>query len=195
MIFGRCFRFSLGRASVIPTHSQTPLSTQNPSNIGTSLVADQVTNYSVYGPAERKIFQRLSCVTLDSAPPLFTMNGRELWCKVISVYDGDTVNIVFEDSSNANSLRHSRFRLYGIDCPEMKPLKNAHNRDGIIKAAISARDFLAEKVENKIVFIRFRSEEKYGRLMGDIFLTNNPYERSINTMMIDEGHAVPFRNS
>lgn len=154
-------------------------------------MADQVTNYNMYGQTEKKLFQSLSSVTLHSAPPLFTMNGRELWCKVISVYDGDTVNIVFRDGE-IGPFRHFRFRLYGIDSPEMKPLKSVENRSVIIEAARSARDFLAEKVENKIVYIRFRAEEKYGRLMGDIFLTNNPYERSVNTMMIEEGHALPY---
>lgn len=198
MFFKRCFPFSLFRrtSGVIP--AEHPVT--NTANKSRTLPQDQllnvqearsqVVNFDSYGAQDRLIFSKLASINIETAPKPFTMNGRELWCKVISVYDGDTVNLVFLDGPGL--LKHYRLRLYGVDTPEMKPPKNAENRANIIESAKNAREFLAEKVENKIVFVRFKAEEKYGRLMGDIYLSNQPYEQSVNSMLIESGHALPY---
>lgn len=124
-----------------------------------------------------------------SAPKLHTMNGRELWCKVIDVYDGDTVDIIFFQS---NELLHYKLRLYGIDTPELKPLKSMTNRDNVIERARDAKKKLESLVLNKVVYVRFKNEEKYGRLMGDIYLSKSPGKKSVNQMMLDCGMAVPY---
>jgi endonuclease YncB( thermonuclease family) len=125
----------------------------------------------------------------SSAPKLHTMNGKELWCKIIDVYDGDTVDIIFY---SGKELVHHKFRLYGIDTPELKPLKNISNRNEIIEKAKEAKLYLEKLVLNKIVYIRFKNEEKYGRLMGNIYFTKSENQKSINQKMIDSGLAVEY---
>lgn len=140
--------------------------------------------------SKEMIFQTLSRVDTNNAPKLFTMNGTERWCKVIQVYDGDTVNIVFVEKSG--ELRHHKLRLFGIDSPELKPSKNLENRDVVISKAQMARDFLCALILDRIVYVRFKNEEKFGRMMGDIFLSENPSDVSVNRLLVDSGHAVEY---
>lgn len=69
----------------------------------------------------------------------FTFNGIITKARVIDVYDGDTVTIVFyfHDIPIKDS-----FRLFGYDSPEMKPPKTLINRDLHIRAATIVRDYL-----------------------------------------------------
>lgn len=48
----------------------------------------------------------------------FSMNGKNMWGKVVYVYDGDTVHIVFKID---NELVKFNCRLSGIDSPEIAP--------------------------------------------------------------------------
>jgi endonuclease YncB( thermonuclease family) len=96
----------------------------------------------------------------------FTFEGLETKAKVTDVYDGDTVTIVFYH--NDHPIK-AQFRLYGCDSPEIKPLLNSENRDLIIECGKIVRDKLSSLIKNKIVWIKFLKEEKYGRLMGHIY--------------------------
>lgn len=139
--------------------------------------------------AERQMIKNLSKYSKSTAPKLFTMNGTEIWCKIIDVYDGDTVDILFYMQSE---LRHNKMRLYGIDTPELKPLKSISNREDIIQKAHSAKSYLQSIVLDKIVYVRFVNEEKYGRLMGHIYLSKEQQKISVNQMLVDSGHAVQY---
>jgi len=134
---------------------------------------------------DTKLIQKLQNVNKDNCPNVFTMKGKSLFAKVISVYDGDTCNIVFE---YCNEFVHHRFRLYGINCKEMKPLKSIENREEYIKCAKEAKKALEQKVLNQIVWIEFVEEEKYGRLMGTIY-SDKFKTINFNQEMIKEGHA------
>lgn len=138
---------------------------------------------------ERNMIKNLCKYSKSTAPKLFTMNGTEMWCKIIDVYDGDTVDILFYMQSE---LRHNKMRLYGIDTPELKPLKNISNREDIIQKAHSAKSYLQSIVLDKIVYVRFVNEEKYGRLMGYLYLSKEQQKISVNQMLIDSGHAVEY---
>lgn len=143
----------------------------------------------------------LSSVTLETAPKLHSMKGQTRLCKVIDVYDGDTVDIIF---LNHDEIQHHKLRLFGIDCPEMKPLKALENRNEIIQSAIKARDFLRELMLDKIVCVFFFNEEKFGRLMGNIYLIESDdrelngqkyvtyHQKSVNQLMIEHGHAKEY---
>lgn len=135
------------------------------------------------------LINRLQAINKNNCPPLYTMKGKGLFCKVIDVYDGDTCNIVFEDK---NELVHRRFRLYGINCKEMKPLKSIENRDEYIKCAKEAKKALETKVLNQVVWIEFVEEEKFGRLMGTIY-SDKFKTINFNDEMIKEGHAECYK--
>jgi micrococcal nuclease len=124
----------------------------------------------------------------ENIPPLYTLDGHEKWARVVDVYDGDTINIIFYVGSE---LQHHKFRLYGIDTPEMRPLKSVENREQVIDAAKKCKKYLESIILDKTVYIRFRKEEKYGRLMGDIYL-DNLFSNSVNKMMVENNFAKEY---
>ena len=90
-------------------------------------------------------------------------------CKVVNIYDGDTCKVVFP--MNGKMYRWN-VRLSGYDTPEMRPPKSQENRDEEIAAAKEAKNFLIGKVmnEDQLVYIKCGEFDKYGRLLGTLFL-------------------------
>jgi endonuclease YncB( thermonuclease family) len=125
---------------------------------------------------------------------------------VKSVYDGDTITVLipmkisiysnisfdFIDPNNLNDKTicnyEIKLRLFGIDTPELKPLKNIPNREEHIKKAHEAKEFLENLILNKVVQIKFLSNDKYGRSLGIIYIKNI----IINKLMVEEGFAKEY---
>lgn len=128
----------------------------------------------------------------DKLPELFTMKGKKKWCRIVDVYDGDTITILYFNDVYCKDIRKEKFRLYGVDTPELKPLKTAENREMIIDKAKEAKNYLSDLILNKTVYISFTEEEKYGRRMGTIYLSNSPYEKSVNDLLVEKGHAKKY---
>lgn len=103
-------------------------------------------------------------------------------CKVIKVYDGDTITIGTFLNNDKQCYRFS-VRLNGIDCPEIKS-KNEKEKE----SAILSRDKLSEQILNKIVVLKNISTEKYGRLLADVVYENI----NINQWMLDNKYAIPY---
>lgn len=128
--------------------------------------------------------------SVNNDTPLFSLEGNFVQCKVVNVYDGDTCKVVFP--LNGEIYRWN-VRLTGYDTPEMRPPRSQENRDEEIKAAYLARDFLKSKVmnEEQLVYIKCGEFDKYGRLLGTLFLEEND-EVSVNDLMIDNGHGYAY---
>ncbi len=127
---------------------------------------------------------------------------------VKSVYDGDTVTLelpinlsVFNyesiDTINLQSINNPdnsiclyeiRVRLLGIDTPEMKPSKNLPNREEHIKKAIEAKEFLSSQILNKIITVKFKQNDKYGRPLVELF----NQDININNLMVEKGYAKSY---
>tara|TARA_Y100000389_G_scaffold69001_1_gene65549 strand:- start:8229 stop:8648 length:420 start_codon:yes stop_codon:yes gene_type:complete len=113
-----------------------------------------------------------------------SFEGRICKAKVVEVYDGDTVKIVFpliEDDEN--TLYKWNCRLINIDTPELRTRNIKEKNFGII-----VRDNLREKILNKVVDIHCKDFDKYGRLLIEIFSENN----SINEWLIDNSYAKKY---
>ena len=52
--------------------------------------------------------------------PLFSLEGRKVWVKVVGVYDADTCRVVL---FLEGKLSQFSVRLSGIDTPEMRPVE------------------------------------------------------------------------
>ena len=130
----------------------------------------------------------LQNATLET--PEFSLQNKKLLCKVVDVYDGDSVKVVFYTS---NTLHKWSVRLTGINTPELRPSRKLENRIEIIKRAKESRDHLKKIFEknNNLVYILCGDFGKYGRLLGTFFTheTNNDFEYSINYQMIQDGYA------
>ena len=126
----------------------------------------------------------------DRKTKKFSLEGQTKLCKVVSVYDGDTCNVVFDHNGVINRWN---VRMNGYDTPEMRPSKKLPNRDEIKQKAILSRDFLKSLIFNneQLVYLKCGKFDKYGRLLGDIYINEND-EESVNSLMIKTGHGYEY---
>ena len=117
--------------------------------------------------------------SVNNKTPLFSLDGSFLQCKVVNVYDGDTCKVVFPFSEK---MYRWNIRLTGYDTPEMRPPKNQENRELEKQLAYKARDFLTSKVmnTNQLVYIKCGEFDKYGRLLGTLFINKKMKNLLIN---------------
>ena len=143
--------------------------------------------------------------------PEFNLIDNIKICKVISVYDGDTIKVCFYHNGIINKWN---IRLIGLDTPELRPSRKLPNREEEIKKAKESRDYLKSILltnnESKLFYLKCYDFDKYGRLLGEIFnyqpilfdatntTTNNTqiggstsilHPLSINTLMITKKYA------
>ena len=103
--------------------------------------------------------------------------------KVIKVYDGDTITIAAKLPNTDGPIYRFSVRLNGIDTPEIRGKSEAEK-----ELAYYVRDALAEKIMGKIVELRNVSNEKYGRILANVYLD----EQHINEWLVDENFAVYY---
>ena len=115
---------------------------------------------------------------------IFTYSGKKVFAKVTDVYDGDTITIVFYD----NEFKKFKLRLAGIDTPEIKPFLSVENRDIHVQSAKIVKKFVENMILNKIVYLRIEGEDKYGRLLGYIYINGI----CINNLLIDKKYALSY---
>jgi len=103
--------------------------------------------------------------------------------KLDRVVDGDTVDAIVD--LGFDTWKHIRVRLVGINTPETR------TRDLEEKArGLAAKDFVVEMFknhQNKFI-LHSQGVGKYGRCLGNIFFG----DKSLNDMLISEGHAVEY---
>jgi endonuclease YncB( thermonuclease family) len=125
---------------------------------------------------------------------LFTFDKITTKCRIVDVYDGDTVTIVFY--YNEYPIK-TKFRMFGYDSPEIKPKKITPNYEMHKSAGKIAKERLSEKILNKVLWVCFEEEEKYGRAMGTLFEISDENkfagnEKSINVWMVDNGFGKKY---
>jgi endonuclease YncB( thermonuclease family) len=104
--------------------------------------------------------------------------------KVVSVYDGDTIKVVFPLH---NVLYKWNCRLIKIDTPELRT-KNENEK----KYGYFVRDILRDKILNKVLSIKCEDFDKYGRLLVEIFIQDNYHLISINEWLINNKYAFRY---
>ena len=126
----------------------------------------------------------------DKKTNKFSLDGLTKLCKVVDVYDGDSCRVVFRHN---NVINKWNIRMNGYDSPEIRPSKKLENRDEIKKKAVEAKEFLKSLVmnENQLVYLNCCSFDKYGRLLGDMFINKNDSD-SVNQLMINNNHAYEY---
>tara|TARA_B100000925_G_scaffold284021_1_gene258517 strand:+ start:2415 stop:2903 length:489 start_codon:yes stop_codon:yes gene_type:complete len=130
--------------------------------------------------------------------PKFSLKGMRKNCKVLKIYDGDTLWLA--STLFNNKLYRFNIRMLGYDSPEMKPSLNKPNRESEIIAAKSAKKFLEDLILNKIVNVRFYEFDKYGRPLCEIYtyisdkkcLFSTKQRVCVNDLMIEKGHGYVY---
>ena len=113
---------------------------------------------------------------------------------LIRVVDGDTVDLISD--LGFDTLKRERFRLYGIDAPELRTKEGKEAKAWLEDALMPLEAIYVQTIKLKTKAKR----DKYGRFLavlyeelGDID-ANRPMKTvvspaSINAKMIVEGHA------
>jgi micrococcal nuclease len=113
----------------------------------------------------------------------------EYRCTVLKVVDGDTVDVDI-DLGFGVWIRKERVRIMGIDAPESR------TRDIVEKLfGLAAKKRLGE-ILGETAILRTqkpgKSNEKFGRILGDFIVEKNGKEMMLTDVMMEEGHAVPY---
>lgn len=95
--------------------------------------------------------------------------AAEIRGKVVAVLDGDTVTVL-DDLDKARF----RIRLSGIDAPEKKQALGT-----------AAKKHLSDMIFGKMVSVRFKEIDRYGRIVGTIWIDGE----DINRRMLRDGMA------
>ena len=108
------------------------------------------------------------------------VDGKTVEAKVVSVYDGDSIKVLFP----LNGVLYKwTCRLYGIDTPEIRT-RNLQEKEFGFKV----RDLLRDKILNKIVQLNCKTMDKYGRLLVTVI----HQETNINQWLIDNEYAYEY---
>jgi endonuclease YncB( thermonuclease family) len=97
---------------------------------------------------------------VDSNVREFNFEGDTKTAKVVSVYDGDTIRVVFE---MMGKLFKFNCRIHHVDTPEIRTRDKREKEYGL-----KVRDELRKKILNKVVTLKCGEFDKYGRLLIDI---------------------------
>ena len=137
---------------------------------------------------QEELIKKLS--QADKSTPVFTLEGDMKLCKVVDIYDGDTIKVVFMDNNRINKWN---IRMEGYDYTEMRPSRKLENRDEIKKKAVEAKNYLKSLImnENQLVYLKCGKFDKYGRLLGYVYINQDDTE-SVNEMMIKNNYAYEY---
>jgi len=125
----------------------------------------------------------------------FTYDGHVCRAKVVDIYDGDTLTLVFR---YGGKLQQHSCRMLGYDSPEMKPPKSDPGRDKEIKAANEAKVALSNIIADKVVRIKCGDFDKYGRILVTIWVKPGSCRScclrrmNVNEWMIENGYGNPY---
>ena len=105
--------------------------------------------------------------------------------RVIKVYDGDTITIASKLPYPNSPMYRLSVRLNGIDTPE---IKGKGIPDEEKEAAKQAREFVHKLVFNKFVTLQNIQNEKYGRILADVYVD----DLHVNDVLLTQRYAVKY---
>jgi endonuclease YncB( thermonuclease family) len=103
-------------------------------------------------------------------------NSRNVQTK-IKIIDGDTIHI--------NKIK---YRLYGIDAPEMKQLCKVKEEN--YKCGVKSKDFLVSLIANQFVKCNKKDIDRYKRIVAECFVG----QTNINKELVRNGWALAYRD-
>lgn len=123
----------------------------------------------------------------------FSLEGKIFKCRVVDVYDGDTLTVIFKYKKEWNKWK---IRMLGYDTPEIRQPRDNPLREEKKFRAVIAKEYLIDLLnqKGKKLYIKCGKFDKYGRLLGELFYSKSDITRgkSINKTMINSQYAVPY---
>ena len=108
---------------------------------------------------------------------------NEYEAKITKVVDGDTVDALI--NLGFNVIIRQRVRLYGINTPESRTTDLEEKARGL--AAKERLEELLQETDNRVI-LKSYGVGKFGRCLGELLSDG----RSINQLLIEEGHAIAY---
>lgn len=120
----------------------------------------------------------------------FSFNGKCFWCRIVKVYDGDSLTgiIKFE-----NTFYKISIRLNGIDASEMR-----NSNDFLKTKAVACKERLANLIDfkdsatNCMVWIACYKNDKYGRVLADVYKSPTGCGVRIQDILVNEKMAYVY---
>ena len=104
--------------------------------------------------------------------------------KIERIVDGDTLDVSIDLGFNLTTIQ--RVRLKGIDAAETRTKDLTEKAEGL-----AAKAWLEKELSREGEWIiETTKEDKYGRMLGAIYLVGEPV--TINEKMLNEGIAKPY---
>lgn len=114
----------------------------------------------------------------------FSLENTTHTGKVVSVYDGDTIKVVFPVH---DTLYKWSCRLEHVDTPELRTKCKLEKQYGY-----HVRDELRKKILDKIVTVKCGEFDKYGRLLAEIYTSDDNEDCSVNDWLVEKGYAFYY---
>ena len=124
----------------------------------------------------------MSLETQTSDVNYFSLDGYETEAKVVKVYDGDTIHIVFK---YFDTFFKWNCRIQHVDTPELRT-KDLEEK----KRGYECRDKLSALILDKVVSVKCSKFDKYGRLLVEITVPESGVK--IHEYLISEGLANKY---
>lgn len=119
----------------------------------------------------------LTFLALATAAEPHTLTG-----KCIAVTDGDTLTILVGETTY-------KIRLAEIDAPEMRRGKSSPGQP----FSEQAKAELARLCFGKSLTVKYTTTDRYGRIIGHVWKTDQPKTHSLNTTLVIKGLAWWYR--
>lgn len=129
----------------------------------------------------------LNHTTKDNTPYL-SFNGETHEAKIVYIYDGDTIHIVFKYK---NQFYRWNCRINGVDTPELRTKNQKEKKKGY-----EVRDLVSTYFQDRIVRVKCFDFDKYGRLLIDVYMPKDVPNKTncemFSQWLIDNGHAYAY---
>jgi endonuclease YncB( thermonuclease family) len=145
--------------------------------------------------------------TFNKKTPKFSFQDLETECRIVSLYDGDTINIILPLTTNDNIGYRFSCRLNGIDTCERKNtnsvLKQISEKSIIClyenitgkklpkdKIFKDLEEIIEKDLDENVYLLKVKCYQfdKYGRILLDIFLKDN----TVSKLLLDNKLAYPY---
>lgn len=183
--------FCLNSSNVTNDETEVQVTTVNDSQLNTPSPQKSVSSANS-SEKDLTLFENLNIHEI----PFFSLEGLNTWCRVIDIYDGDTITVVIPLMT---SMYKFHIRLYGIDTPEIKSLVQQEKDKAIIsrnrlielctnvatnlKSRKEVQQFLSENIY--LIWINAYKMDKYGRVLANVY--KSPEDTiSFTKILIDE---------
>ena len=106
---------------------------------------------------------------------------------IVEVLDGDTI-VCDVDMGFKTQIKEMKFRLFGIDTPELSTDKGKEVKDLVTKLLPVGCEITIETIKIKKTGVE--KLEKFGRYLANVFVEGQ--KESINDMLVREKLAVAY---